>query len=296
MSKEATEIKAGALTLVLEAAEGRLQLVLGRDGIGEESEPEVLVAQSWAAQSQGAELLAPALQDALARLKLTPAHIGRLAAVTGPGSFTGLRLCTVTCSALARALQIPQAGLEYLPLLAEGLADAVNCPTSPGSDALVITHARRNLVYVQEFKTGLAKTRARTGAETRAATRATSGIEVLTLAQSMEKIRALAEHAAPLRLAGSGISRNKSAYAALLDACGSSVHLLPARFNHPDPRVMLMAASRAEYGDADLAPLYLRPSDAEENLAHVSGLLGLDAEASRSRLSELLAAPPDQES
>ena len=152
--------------LALNAAEGLLQIVIARwepDGVWTR-----LCAQSWHAPSQGAELLAPALADAFARLHITPRDIGRTAAVRGPGSFTGLRLVLATASGLARATDALCAGLDYLPLLAiNALHAAVPRQQKEPFDASigqktylalppqrlwVLTHARRNLIHAQEFE------------------------------------------------------------------------------------------------------------------------------------------------
>ena len=76
--------------LVLNAAEGLLQFIIAREE--PEKPPVPLCCEARHAPSQGAELLIPALQSCLRRLKLHPDVIRRIACVRGPGSFTGLRL------------------------------------------------------------------------------------------------------------------------------------------------------------------------------------------------------------
>lgn len=146
--------------LILNAAEGLLQLLIARQD--HEGPPTLLTAQSWHAPSQGAELLAPALNDALSRLRLSPRDFGRIAAVRGPGSFTGLRLALATISGLARATGALCAGLDYLPLLAMNALYAAprRCEHAgpdqdrqkiPPPTVWVLTYARRNLVHLQGF-------------------------------------------------------------------------------------------------------------------------------------------------
>ncbi|RXF77984.1 tRNA (adenosine(37)-N6)-threonylcarbamoyltransferase complex dimerization subunit type 1 TsaB, partial [Desulfovibrio sp. DS-1] len=103
----------GAITLALNAAESRVQVAALSDG-------ETLFAQEWHVPSQGTELLAPALADAFARMRLSLADVRRIACVQGPGSFTGLRLVLSTAAGMARALGAEQAGLSYTQLLACG--------------------------------------------------------------------------------------------------------------------------------------------------------------------------------
>ena len=130
---------AGGITLALNAAESRVQAAALRDG-------EALFAQEWHVPSQGTELLAPALADAFARMRLSLSDVRRIACVQGPGSFTGLRLVLSTAAGMARALGARQAGLSYTQLLACG-------PLLPrGAVLWVLTHARRGLVHMQAFR------------------------------------------------------------------------------------------------------------------------------------------------
>jgi len=129
----------GAITLALNAAESRVQAAALRDG-------EALFAQEWHVPSQGTELLAPALADAFARMRLSLHDVRRIACVQGPGSFTGLRLVLSTAAGMARALDAELAGLSYTQLLACG-------PLLPRGTVLwVLTHARRGLVHMQAFR------------------------------------------------------------------------------------------------------------------------------------------------
>ena len=84
-----------SLTLTLNASEKRLQILLSR-------EDEPLCFQNWQSGVGGTELLAPQLSAACWTLGETPSAITRIACVSGPGSFTGIRLVLATASALAR--------------------------------------------------------------------------------------------------------------------------------------------------------------------------------------------------
>ena len=73
LHKQARTIKEGELCLALNAAEGRLQIALGRYlPIAKPDAPkelEVLAAQDWLAVAQGAELLSQSLAESLKNLK-----------------------------------------------------------------------------------------------------------------------------------------------------------------------------------------------------------------------------------
>ncbi len=335
--------------LVLNAAEGVLQLVLARLAEGASSpapgtsgsvspsggacgeEPAIVTAQSWNVPSQGAELLAPALENALARLGLVPKNIRRIACVRGPGSFTGLRLVLATASGLARAAGAELAGLDYLPLLAvEAACLRSRCgvfhPVSDGGKEdgdstplyWVLTHARRNLVHMQGFEevppafaaagteadpaTGnapgagggiCAGTDAGAAARTKPeaghpALRACTDILVLSPAEAARRISAAEK--TPVLL-GSGLTRNLAHWRELFPLLGRAPLALPEVCDAPGSRTLVRAAHRAVYGTGDIAPLYARPCDAEENLESIARSLGLDPQAARQRLADLTDGP-----
>lgn len=255
-----------SLTLAISAAEGRLLLALGREAGGA---AELLFAHDWQATAQGVELLAPALDFALSALKLTPHHIGRIAAVSGPGSFTGLRLSIISAAGLARAIGAAQAGIPYLPLLAGQAAKLV---PHAGSEFWAVTHARRDLVHAQGFNaapSGLAPV---------------SDILVLGLDEAAALLQGR-----NATLFGSGLSKNREFFASALPKS----RLLDPSFDQPLPGFLLRAALAAEYGQADIEPIYARQSDAEENLAQIAAKLGLDPAEAQKRLDSLLSAPPE---
>ncbi len=274
-----------SLLLVLNAAEGRLQFLLARlDGEG--GPPLLLAAQDWHAPSQGAELLTPALSHTLERLRLSPRQISRIACVRGPGSFTGLRLALSTAAGLSRATGAAQAGLDYLPLLAEQAA-RLYAPTRFLRERTlwVCTHARRNLVHVQGFSVDET-----TAGESRDAL-SLAPPAVLPVQPEAEGAASLApyihEHGAgdPV-FVGSGRTRN---YDAVRELFPDAVQL-PGTLDHPSPAALLHAAHHAMYSTSDIAPLYIRASDAEENLPRIAEKLGLDPREAEQRLQELTHA------
>ncbi len=71
---------------------------------------QLLAELTWQARRRQTQELTPAIQDLLARMDLTPADITALAATTGPGSFTGVRIAISTAKGIAL-------GLPALPTL-----------------------------------------------------------------------------------------------------------------------------------------------------------------------------------
>lgn len=248
-----------SLTLLLNAAEQRIQFGFVDD------DAELVCAQDWAAASQGVELLAPVLADALGRLGFPPAAIARVACVTGPGSFTGLRLALTTASAFGHALGVPLAGINYLELVAEG------APCAPGQAVRVLTRARRGLVYMQDF--------ARDGAGVLHALHdpGVRGVEA-----SLDDLPGT-----PTVLVGSGLALAPALYAA-----APGVLLAPADDATPRWGAFARLAGRATYALRDLDPLYLRASEAEDNLEMLAARRGEDPAKAREVLCRLLTQRP----
>jgi len=71
---------------------------------------QLLAELTWQARRRQTQELTPAIQDLLARMDLSPADITALAATTGPGSFTGVRIAISTAKGIAL-------GLPALPVL-----------------------------------------------------------------------------------------------------------------------------------------------------------------------------------
>jgi universal bacterial protein YeaZ len=250
------------LTLLLNAAEQRVQFGLVRDDV-------LICGQDWAAASQGAELLAPALSDALARTALSPGDVTRIACVTGPGGFTGIRLALATASALHHALGIPLAGIEYLHLIAQSI------PLLPGQQVRVLTHARRNLLHRQDFVSGVNGVVAAVGEPC-----------VVALEQALDELDTSGPY--PALLAGSGVGR----YHELSAPDHSGIVSLGGRYAFPSWQAFMLLAETAPYEHADLTPLYLRASEAEDNLELLASRRGDDPSCAREALDVLLHAAP----
>jgi tRNA threonylcarbamoyl adenosine modification protein YeaZ len=271
------------------------------------------------ARSQGAETLVPLVRDIFARAGLEPRFLRRIAAVRGPGGFTGLRLGPVSAAGLAKACGALQAGMDYLPLLAQSAVrrlapELSNLRDPDGIRLWVLVHARRNLVYAQSFIFPTAEEAAREAGNAVSAESAGSGgsigvagsegavfsgrgtvadgMLVCPPAQLAALIRAAGFAGPGTRplLLGSGLEKNREEFSRLLDGGGEKAALpLPPEYARPAPETLLAVAASLEYGAADIEPFYARPSDAEENLALVAASLGIDPGAARVKLTDIAA-------
>lgn len=194
--------------------------------------------------------LVPMLRELLESLRLTPADIDVYAAVTGPGSFTGLRIGVTTIKSMAYALNKPVAGVTSLDALANATAaseDTVICP---------IMDARNNQVYTAVYKpqNGLMNN-----------VSGYMGIHVSELVKLLEK----EYQDARVLFTGDGV---------LLHRDFLKIELGERCFFMPDFTLQQMAASAAQLAllrhvrgesidQMELAPFYLRPSQAEREYA-----------------------------
>ncbi|MDR1490692.1 MAG: tRNA (adenosine(37)-N6)-threonylcarbamoyltransferase complex dimerization subunit type 1 TsaB [Desulfovibrio sp.] len=300
--------------LVLNTAEGLLQTVLGLPTGG-----KGWILAGFAeieAQRQGAETLALLIRDTLARAGLGPGELRRIAAVRGPGGFTGLRLGPVSAAGLARACGALQAGMDYLPLLAQSaiqrLAPELRVPCGPGGIRLwAVVHARRNLVYAQSFTFRASGKALEAGNSAPAGSSGSGdppgpvgpgaifsgqrtsveGMLICPPAQLASLIRAdaasLAGSGQRHMVLGSGLEKNREEFSRLLDGGGENSALLPPEYAKPVPEALLAVAASLEYGAADIEPFYARPSDAEENLSTVAASLGIDPGAAKAKLADI---------
>ncbi|MEX5717230.1 tRNA (adenosine(37)-N6)-threonylcarbamoyltransferase complex dimerization subunit type 1 TsaB [Geodermatophilus maliterrae] len=95
---------------------------------------EVLAERSVPSGNRHAELLVPAVREALAEAGLALGDLDAVVTGLGPGPFTGLRVGVVTAAALADARGIPAVGVCSLDAVGEGART-------------VVTDARRKEVY-----------------------------------------------------------------------------------------------------------------------------------------------------
>jgi tRNA threonylcarbamoyladenosine biosynthesis protein TsaB len=185
------------------------------------------------------ERLMSAVDRLLGDCGLAPADLDGLAVSVGPGSFTGLRVGLATVKALAMALELPVAPVPTLDALAARLpfADAPVCP---------ILDARKGEVYLSLYRwrgNGMAR-------------------EWDYLALTPEAAAAWLEP--PVILLGDGVEACRP----WLDRLGAGAQVAPAAQRLPSAGAVaglglaMLAAGGGVSAEA-LAPLYLRPSEAE---------------------------------
>lgn len=240
--------------------EERLQLVLGEPG------PDgyrLLASREWTVPGRSSRFLIPGLKETLDGLDTDMAAITKIACVRGPGSFTGLRLVLAAAEGLAAGRNIPMAGIDYLPLLASG-------PTPLLSGTLhVLTYARRGLVYLQSF--------------TEPEGTALNSLMSLSLEAAAESMVTLGSTA---HLMGSGLRKNPEFFADLATR-NPGYSLLPAQWDNPSPQTLLDTAARATYSHSPIEPVYVRPTDAEDNLPIFAKKRGMDPDEAVRRLKAL---------
>ncbi len=193
------------------------------------------------------ETLLPMVDAVLKTCGKTIRDIDLFACTTGPGSFTGVRIGASTIKGLAYGKSKPCLGVSTLEALARNAEpfDGIICPAMD---------ARRAQVYNALFSSnGIQMTRL---CDDRALAIDTLGDELVSYDR-------------PIYLVGDGA---KLVYTSLSERLGDRLILLPERIRHQSGYAVAQCARRAyEMGtrgtDAELAPVYLRPSQAERTRA-----------------------------
>ncbi|MDY0310351.1 MAG: tRNA (adenosine(37)-N6)-threonylcarbamoyltransferase complex dimerization subunit type 1 TsaB [Castellaniella sp.] len=218
--------------LVLCCAEERVQVVLGTSS-------ELLFAEEMLCPGQSIRHLPMAMDRALKSRGLGAKNLAGIACVRGPGSFTGLRIAHAAMYGLARPAGLPMAGLEYHAVLARQI------PTPARHEVWIATHARKGQVYLRGFIQE-------------------QPLDDIKPMAVTEAARLLVSRQAPRLVAGSGARRNPEL--GELAECP----LLPVNFDTPAPMTLLQAALDATFSEHAPTPLYLRKSDAEDNLEAIA--------------------------
>ncbi|MDP2359538.1 MAG: tRNA (adenosine(37)-N6)-threonylcarbamoyltransferase complex dimerization subunit type 1 TsaB, partial [bacterium] len=134
---------------------------------------------------QGAEVLASAVADLLSRAGLAPRDLDRIAVVSGPGSFTGLRSSLAFARGLARAAE---AVLVPVPTF-EAASEAI--PAPPDADFLL--DALRGEVHRRRRRNGsLEPSETRLGREAALAEADGDGVPAIDLGARAEPLALVA--------------------------------------------------------------------------------------------------------
>jgi tRNA threonylcarbamoyladenosine biosynthesis protein TsaB len=225
------------LVLALDASHPKGSVAVAR---GEEILCEILFDAS---DTHSATLL-PNVDACFKTAKVSLAEVDRIAVVTGPGSFTGLRIGLATVKAFAAVRRVPVVPLVSLEVLAAAFP-FVSSPVVPLIDA------RRGEVYAACYRTA-----------------GGSPVEVIPVFSATPDRLAAALAAAgiaePLVMCGTGSLRYR---AALEPAMPPGSRFAGARWAFPSAALAaVMALGREPVPDEELAalePLYVRPPDAK---------------------------------
>lgn len=191
------------------------------------------------------ETLLPMVESVLKIAGYTVNDVDLFVCTAGPGSFTGVRIGAATVKGIAFGKNQPCIGVSTLEALAlNGVAlDGILCPSM---------NARRQQVYNALFASdGTSLTRL---CEDRALAITELGEELATKCPDL-----------PVYLMGDGA---KLVYDALSESLGERLVMLPERLIHQSGYNTAIAGLRlyrdgVRTTDFELAPVYLRPSQAE---------------------------------
>jgi tRNA threonylcarbamoyladenosine biosynthesis protein TsaB len=134
-------LAAGMIVLALDSSAAACSVAI-RDGSG------VLLARRCEPMMRGhAELLMPMVRATMAEARVEFAALGLIAATTGPGSFTGIRVGLAAARGLALASGLPVLGITAF----DAIANAVPPSGRAGRPLVVAVDSRRGDFFVQAF-------------------------------------------------------------------------------------------------------------------------------------------------
>jgi tRNA threonylcarbamoyladenosine biosynthesis protein TsaB len=212
------------LILALDAALARCSVAMLRDGL-------VLAERRQDAGRGHASLLPPMVEAVLAEAGVVAAELNAVAAVVGPGGFTGIRTALALAEGLALGAGIPVVGVTT----GEALAEAVPAEQRTGREVWIAIDTKRGRVVLERFAVGT--------------------LVALGEPQAMEEA-ALPRPAGPVAVAGDAAL----AVTARLAARGAKVLLAGPRL--PEAAAVARVAARRLAGEIPALaaqPLYVEP-------------------------------------
>lgn len=230
--------------LVLNGVEDYLQVVLG-------TKERLLWAWQAFTFQKGMLFLGPQLEYLFSSLAISPNQLKSIVLVSGPGSFTGLRLTFAHAYGLALGAQVPLGSIEYLPLVAKSI------PLK--KEIWVLTYSRQKEVYIQGFdskKSPLTPPKA------------------INLSQAQDILK---KRPSDIILTGSGLRKHPQ-----ILSWGFTT--LEETFDTPLPQVLLKEAFCAKSSSNAPLPIYLRASNAEDNLEKIIQQTGLSLKEAQKKL------------
>ena len=194
--------------------------------------------------------LMPMVEEALGRAGLDVSEIDLYACVTGPGSFTGVRIGVSAVKGMAHGAEKPCIGVDALDALASGvcMTDALLCP---------IQDARAGQVYGAAFLPGMPPVRVLDNMAEK-------------LPAFLEKALAVAE-GKQLCFVGDGVKTYRKA---IVDILGDRAVFPPAHMSYLRPANVALLANERSADAVDyltLMPVYLRAPQAERERARKLG-------------------------
>ena len=230
--------------LVCNCVDSSIQIGLGR-------RTRLVYSCSVHLETGVAAALVPEIEKGLQAVGLKARDLDGVACVTGPGSFTGIRIGLSTMLGIT-GLRIPCAGLNLLHILAVGAACEVDC-----AEIWVLQYARRGIVAMQGFRCSDGQP--------------LSAPQCLTLDRAD---RILQAREVSFALLGSGLRRNADFFTHF----SSPKILLPPQYDIASCHILWQVALQQNFSMAPLVPLYLRETDAVEDLAVQAARRGLSVE------------------
>ncbi len=218
--------------LILNCSDALLQVVLG-------TREHLLWSQNIRTPGQAMKYIAPTIKSGLDFLGIRPDQLSAVSCVSGPGSFTGVRMVYAHAHGLSLAADIPITSISSFDALIHGPGRLLQ------GHAWIFIHSRRGQVYARGYSLPAMQ------ALSQPANMNIMGIDRLADPASEKTTYAF----------GSGVRRNPDRF--------TSRHwtILSPSWDVPSPQSLLSLSFNEDSFSLDPYPQYLRPSDAEESLS-----------------------------